>query len=206
MLRTVRLLPHKGFRRWASTPGVSPRHRQPATGPPGSYPDRTSTGKQRRARLVINRLHDQPPVTGRTAENIKQRLTQFLRDELKLELSQEKTLITHARPQAARFLGYDISAYHGHTKLSHGRRLTGGFIQLKVPRAVIKAKTTQSFRRGKAAQRSGRVNQDDYAIVATCGAEYRGLVQYYLLAGNVYWFNRVEWAMSSSMLKTLASK
>ncbi|MCA1705680.1 MAG: reverse transcriptase/maturase family protein, partial [Actinobacteria bacterium] len=77
------------------------------------------------------------------AEEIKQRLTQFLRDELKLGLSQEKTLLTHARTQAARFLGYEISAYHGHTKLSHGRRLTGGFIQLKVPRTVIKAKTTQ---------------------------------------------------------------
>jgi hypothetical protein len=71
---------------------------------------------------------------------------------------------------------------------------------------VIKAKTTQYFRRGKPAQRSGLVNQDDYTIIATYGAEYRGLVQYYLLAGNVYWFNRVEWAMSSSMLKTLASK
>jgi group II intron reverse transcriptase/maturase len=140
------------------------------------------------------------------AENIKARLAQFPRDELKLELSQEKTLITHARSQAARFLGYDISAYHGHTKLSHGRRMTGGFIQLKVPRSVIKAKTTQYFRRGKPAHRRGLVNQDDYTIVATYGSEYRGLVQYYLLARNVYWFGRVEWAMSSSMLKTLASK
>jgi hypothetical protein len=41
--------PLQGFRRWAPTPGVSPRRRQPATGPPGSYPDRTSTGRQRRA-------------------------------------------------------------------------------------------------------------------------------------------------------------
>jgi len=32
-------------RRWASTPPVSRRHRQPATGPPDSYPDRTCTGK-----------------------------------------------------------------------------------------------------------------------------------------------------------------
>jgi hypothetical protein len=38
------------------------------------------------------------------AEEIKQRLAEFLRDELKLELSQGKTLITHARTQAARFL------------------------------------------------------------------------------------------------------
>jgi len=42
--------PRKGFRRWASTRPVSRPSRQPATGPPGSYPDRTHTGKRRRAR------------------------------------------------------------------------------------------------------------------------------------------------------------
>src|SRR6266508_4732201 len=40
---------NRGARRWASTPPVSRRHRQPATGPPDSYPDRTCTGKRRRA-------------------------------------------------------------------------------------------------------------------------------------------------------------
>jgi hypothetical protein len=35
---------HRGFRRCASTPGVSPQRRQPATGLPGDYPDRTPTG------------------------------------------------------------------------------------------------------------------------------------------------------------------
>ena len=49
-LRTVRSLPQKGFRRWASTRPVSRPSRQPATGPPGSYPDRTHTGRRRRAR------------------------------------------------------------------------------------------------------------------------------------------------------------
>jgi len=49
MLRTASLLPLKGFRHWASTPPVSRRNRQSATGPPGNYPDRTPTGKQRRA-------------------------------------------------------------------------------------------------------------------------------------------------------------
>ena len=42
--------------------------------------------------------------------------------------------------------------------------------------------------------------------IATFGAEYRGLVQYYLLAGNVYWLSRVEWSMRTSMLRTLAAK
>ena len=43
------------------------------------------------------------------AEQIKQRLAAFLRDDLKLELSEDKTLITHARTQAASSLGYRIS-------------------------------------------------------------------------------------------------
>ena len=49
MLRTVQLLPQKGFRHWASTRTVSNPSRQSATGPPDSYPDRTHTGKRRRA-------------------------------------------------------------------------------------------------------------------------------------------------------------
>jgi group II intron reverse transcriptase/maturase len=46
------------------------------------------------------------------AEEIKQRLATFLRDELHLELSDGKTLITHARTGAARFLGYEITTWH----------------------------------------------------------------------------------------------
>ena len=49
------------------------------------------------------------------AEEIKQRLTAFLRDELRLELSAEKTLITHARTGAAKFLGYEITTQHSGT-------------------------------------------------------------------------------------------
>ena len=120
------------------------------------------------------------------AEQIKQRVAKFLREDLKLELSDEKTLITHARTGAARFLGYEITAHHDHSKGARGRRWTDGFIKLNVPRSVIKAKTARYMRRGKPAHRSDLVNQNDYTIVATLGAEYRGLVQYYLLAGNVY--------------------
>src|SRR5690242_5128024 len=126
MLRTARLLPLKGFRHWASLPKVSPRQRQSATGPPDSYPDRTCTGKRRRARPAINRLHDQPPVSGRTAEQIKQRLAQFLHDDLRLELNPEKTLITHARTSAAKFLGYEITVQHSNRKITQGRRSVNG--------------------------------------------------------------------------------
>src|SRR5664280_1359298 len=62
MLRTVQLLPQKGFRHWASTRTVSNPSRQSATGPPDSYPDRTHTGKRRRARTNRSPRHEAPPV------------------------------------------------------------------------------------------------------------------------------------------------
>ena len=74
------------------------------------------------------------------AEEIKQRLAQFLRDDLKLELSPDKTLITHARTGAARFLGYEITVQHDDRKLTRGRRAVNGQIALRVPTDVIKAK------------------------------------------------------------------
>ncbi|WP_181383934.1 reverse transcriptase/maturase family protein [Streptomyces sp. NWU339] len=140
------------------------------------------------------------------AEQIKARLAAFLREELKLELSPDKTLITHARSQAARFLGYEITAHHDHRKGARGRRWTDGFIKLNVPRSVVKAKCARHMRRGKPAHRRDLVNESDYTIVATFGAEYRGLVQYYLLAGDVYKLNRLEWVMRTAMLRTLAAK
>nr|WP_241838681.1 hypothetical protein [Streptomyces sp. TSRI0281] len=45
-----------------------------------------------------------------------------MRDDLKLELSHEKTLITHARTKAARFLGDEITTQHNRTKKTNGRR------------------------------------------------------------------------------------
>ena len=74
------------------------------------------------------------------AEQIKARLARFLRETLALELNQAKTLITHARTRAARFLGYDITVQHCDTKITNGRRSVNGRIALRVPPDVIKAK------------------------------------------------------------------
>jgi group II intron reverse transcriptase/maturase len=140
------------------------------------------------------------------AEEIKVRLAEFLRDDLKLELSQEKTLITHASTGAARFLGYEITVQHADRKVTRGRRATNGVIRLRVPREVIKAKCAPYLKLGKPEVRPQLVNDDDHIIVASYGAKYRGLVNYYLLAGDVWRLNRVRWVMETSMLKTLACK
>jgi group II intron reverse transcriptase/maturase len=135
------------------------------------------------------------------AEQIKTRLTQFLRDDLKLELNQDKTLITHARTQAASYLGYHIIVQRSRTRPD-----VNGTIQLRVPPTVIKAKSAPYRHRGKPEHRPELTNHNDDLIIASYGAEYRGIVQYYLLAGNVFTLNRLEWVMKTSMLKTLAAK
>jgi group II intron reverse transcriptase/maturase len=140
------------------------------------------------------------------AEQIKQRLAQFLRDDLKLELSQEKTLITHARTGAARFLGYEITVQHADRKLARGRRSANGAIALRVPVPVVKAKCAPYLKLGKPEHRPERVSLDDHQIVSIYGAEYRGIIQYYLLAGDVWRLRRLHWVMLTSMLKTLAAK
>ena len=147
------------------------------------------------------------------AEEIKHRLAAFLRDDLKLELSPEKTLITHARTQRARFLGYEISvASRDHRTRrpsatdKRNRRSLNGTVVLHVPASVVKAKSAPYLSRGKPACRNPMVNDSDYNIVARFGAEYRGVVQYYLLAGDVFRLHRLRWVMETSMLKTLARK
>jgi group II intron reverse transcriptase/maturase len=140
------------------------------------------------------------------AEEIKQRLAQFLHDDLKLELSQDKTLITHARTGAASFLGYEITVAHNDNKVTNGQRSTNGTITLRVPHAVIKAKCAPYMQRGKPARRTRLINVDDHTIVSIYGAEYRGLAQYYLLASDAYRLNRLRWVMETSLLKTLAAK
>jgi group II intron reverse transcriptase/maturase len=140
------------------------------------------------------------------AEKIKQRLATFLRDDLALELNKEKTLITHARTGAAKFLGYEIVTHDTGDRITNRRRSTNGKIGLRVPRAAIKAKYTPYTKRGQPAARTVLMAEDDYTIINTYGAEYRGFVQYYLLAYDVYRIDRLHWVMWTSLLKTLARK
>jgi hypothetical protein len=141
------------------------------------------------------------------AEEIKQHLGQFLREDLKLELSPDKTLITHARSDRASFLGYEISVQHDdRQRTASGQRAVNGAVSLHVPATVVTAKNALYMKRGKPACRSEVINYSDHDIVRIYGTEYRGLVQYYLLAGDVRRLHRLHWVMLTSMLKTLASK
>jgi len=140
------------------------------------------------------------------AENIKARLAVFLRETLGLELNQEKTLITHARNQRARFLGYHIRVQHSNAKRTRGRRSANGIIALQVPPDAVKAQCARYRQHGKPWHRPELQNLDDYNIVRIYGAEYAGVVNYYLLAQDVGRLRVLRWNAETSMLKTLAAK
>jgi group II intron reverse transcriptase/maturase len=141
------------------------------------------------------------------AEEIKREIRDFLRETLKLELSEEKTLLTHIRTRAAKFLGYEIVSQHADDKLDRrGQRQVNETIGLRVPKAVIEQKCAMYMRRGKPAQRASLMQDSDYSILSKYQAEYRGIVQYYLLAHNVAWFGKLHWVAETSLLQTLAGK
>jgi len=140
------------------------------------------------------------------AEMIKQVLTQWLHTTLHLTLSPEKTLITHATTGTATFLGYTIVTQHSNTKYRFGRRSINGSIGLRVPRGVADRYGKRYLKAGKPYQRTELLEESDFSIVTRYQQEYRGIVQYYALATNIYAFNKLHWVMQQSLLKTLARK
>jgi group II intron reverse transcriptase/maturase len=150
-----------------------------------------------------------PGFTGprQEAEEIKDEIGRFLREQLKLELSPAKTLITHGRTQAARFLGYEMVVMHADDKRDHrGHRSINAGIGLKVPADVIRAKCAPYLHRGKPVRRTERTVDTDFSIVAQFQSEFRGVAEYYRLAFNRHRPGRLKYVMERSLTKTLARK
>jgi group II intron reverse transcriptase/maturase len=135
------------------------------------------------------------------AEEIRDQIRIWLQDNLKLELSAEKTLITHAAKEAARFLGYEISVMW-----SSERESVNGRIRLKMPMDKLHEMSRTYMRDSKPIHRSVLLNESDFEIISLYGAAYRGFVEYYLLAQNIRTANKLHWVMGTSLLKTLANK
>jgi group II intron reverse transcriptase/maturase len=141
------------------------------------------------------------------AEEIKAKLKQFLADNLQLELSTEKTLVTHAATQAAQFLGYEIVTRHDDSKHDPtGRRSLNRQIGLRIPAKVVEERCALYMQAGKPTHRVELTHDQDYTIVSNYQNEYRGFVQYYQLAENIAWLKKLRWVMETSLLKTLANK
>src|SRR6266702_4188511 len=145
------------------------------------------------------------------AEEIKQQRRTFLLEELKLNLSEEKTLITHARSQAAKFLGYEITTLQSNRKQyrdKNGRknRRINGNIGLRVPQTVVQEKCKRYLQKNRPIHRAELLNESDYTIIAMYQLEYRGIVNYYRMAYNLHTLQKLKWVMEISLAKTLARK
>lgn len=150
------------------------------------------------------------------AEKTKQDIKAFLSDKLKLELSVEKTLITHAHNEKARFLGFDIvTSYSSQpTRNKDGKlqRQNNGKVKLYVPKEkwVNKLLDKNILRINgndwKMVHRPELINNDDLEIMSIYDAELRGFYEYYKIANNVSVLNKMAYIMEYSMYKTFARK
>ncbi|MFD1609768.1 reverse transcriptase domain-containing protein [Oceanobacillus luteolus] len=149
---------------------------------------------------------------------IKDDLTEYLKKELKIELSQEKTLITHSKDRA-RFLGYDVKISHDnktakHTASGHKQRTRTMSCELLLPHEVWRNKLIEykalnidsTTGKWKSMHRAHLLQNDDLEILSTYNAEIRGLYNYYRLANNVYKLDGFKHIMEYSMYKTFANK
>ncbi len=154
------------------------------------------------------------------AERIKEDVKRFLRDELKLTMSDEKTKITHTS-EMVRYLGYDISVSHNQDVKRDAdgvlRRCWSGTVSLYVPyekwvaklheyKAFTIKKDEDGKERWKPIHRGYLMPKTEVEIVSKYNSEIRGLYNYYRLAKNVSVLNKFRFIMRGSMYKTFAAK
>ena len=149
-------------------------------------------------------------------EQIKRAVKTFISQNLKMELSDEKTYITHSS-NAARLLGYDISVRRNSIpkpdKNGVLKRSLNNMVQLTIPfqdkiEAFLRSKNAVRFKDYKLfpAKRDYLLNLSDLEIVSTYAAEMRGIFNYYNMAVDYYKLSYFAYLMEYSCLMTLARK
>lgn len=147
---------------------------------------------------------------------IKRKLSEFISGKLKMELSDEKTLITHSNTHA-RFLGYDIRVRrNGQTKNVNGiiKRTLNNMVELNIPledkimKFLFNNKLVKQSKDGNCypVVRTEMLHCTELEIVSSYNAELRGICNYYALASNYNKLNYFAYLMEYSCLKTLAAK
>lgn len=142
------------------------------------------------------------------AEEIRNRLAEFLGQKLRLSLSMEKTLITHANDEKARFLGYEITVTRQGTLINdNGKRAVNGNIALLMPQNVVRCYGVRYTKQGKIVHRAELLADTDYTILQRYQSVLKGIYNYWCMATNVgSRMNRIKWILGTSLTKTLAHK
>jgi group II intron reverse transcriptase/maturase len=151
-------------------------------------------------------------------QNIKLQLSDFIANNLKMELSEEKTLITHSNTYA-RFLGYDIRVRRDNKTIKHGsasnctKRTLNNMTELAIPLSDKIMKflfdnniVVQNNGNVEPIHRNSLLRCTDFEIVSTYNAELRGICNYYSMSSNFCSLNYFQYLMEYSCLKTLCAK
>ena len=148
---------------------------------------------------------------------IKQKIRTFMAEELHMELSEEKTAITHSN-ENARFLGYDVRIRRdGKIKKVKGRRITMRTMNNKVTLSIPFTDKIEAFMfrekvieqndgKFEPVKRKNLLRLTPLEIIETYNSELRGLCNYYCLASNFTRLDYFSYLMEYSCLKTLAAK
>ena len=156
------------------------------------------------------------------AKQVKTDVGEFIKEQLHLEISPEKTLITHGN-DFARFLGYlvTVSREQNRTRTKNGftRRTYVGKVKLYVPKekwlnrllsyGALKISYDKAHGNKEVwepVRRPGLIRLDDIEILNQYNAEVRGMYNYYRLANNATVLNAFVYVMKYSMYKTFAGK
>ncbi len=153
-------------------------------------------------------------------EVIKADLAKYMQEQLKLELSEEKTLITNAQDKA-KFLGYEIYVQRSESKVKNslGRtnRMFNGNVRLHVSTEIARNKLLAMNAmvikqvNGKeiwwAESRGFLTSLKEEDIIAQYNLEIRGFYNYYSIANNISAVgDTFGGIMKRSCIKTLAHK
>jgi hypothetical protein len=153
------------------------------------------------------------------AMNIKEDIKKFLDEKLALELSDEKTLVTHSE-KAAKFLGYEINVRKSNEtkRCANGRviRIYNKSVRIMAGKDLVKNKLLHYKRleikihngkeQWKPKSRPILVSKNDLEILNKYNSEIRGLANYYSMAVNCGRLAQFGYIMEYSMYKTFAHK
>lgn len=153
------------------------------------------------------------------SKQIKEDIKNYMKDALKLELSEEKTLITNAK-KSAKFLGYDIFVRKSNDthrdKNGHLTRSYNHKIVLYITTEVMRKKLFDydavkiTKRDGKEVWKPKGRNYmrclDDLEIISQYNSEIVGFYNYYSIANNSPVIDSFYNIMEYSMYKTYAGK
>lgn len=149
------------------------------------------------------------------AKEIKKEISNSL-EGMKLEMSEDKTLITHAEKEKARFLNYHINRIQDDGKATrvinhpltgtHNRRALNQQLYFAVPADVTKSWLARVEENRSTHHRSELMNESDYDIITTYEVELQGLISYYNRAHNQRTLKQLRYKWGESLLKTLAGK